>query len=284
MLSKCSFFQRLKDELPYLKAAQARIAKYIIKNPRYVINITIKELSQKTNTAPSTVVDFCKKLNFKGFRDLKIALAQELEMVESMKFNLDKVSKISRNLLDVINENLEYSLLQLFPESIEKACEYILNSKMIDIMAYGFDGVAGHDLFIKMKLLGFQTNFFDNPFMQSLSAYQMDEKSTAIVISSSHSSSDLLDSMKYAKESGAKIISMAPPNSKILEKSDIKLPVYPRAKVLPEGGILTRYIQLLAVDTLFLKLIEMGKDKFKKSYSNFEYIINSKRKGDKGVV
>ncbi|MDK2951807.1 MAG: hypothetical protein PWQ77_1472 [Kosmotogales bacterium] len=284
MPSKYSFFQRLKDELPYLKPAQARIARFIIKDPRLVISITIKELSRHTNTAPSTVVDFCKKLNFRGFRDLKIELAQELEMVESMKFNLNKVSKISKNLLEVIQENLQFSLPQLLPETIEKACDHILNSKTIDIMAYGFDGVAGHDLFIKMKTLGFQVNFFDNPFLQSLSAYQMGPDSTAIVISSSHSSSDLLDSMKYARETGAKIISMAPPDSKILERSDVKLPLFPKTKILPEGGILTRYIQLLAVDTLFLELIQMGKDKFKKSYSNFEYIINYKRRGDEGVV
>ncbi len=284
MLSKYSFFQRLKDELPYLKPAQARVARFIIKDPRSVVSITIKELSECTNTAPSTVVDFCKKLNFKGFRDLKIELAQELEMVESMKFNLNKVSKISKNLLEVIQENLQFSLSQLLPETIKKACDHILNSKTIDIMAYGFDGVAGQDLFIKMKTLGFQVNFFDNPFLQSLSAYQMGPGSTAVVISSSHSSSDLLDSMKYARETGAKIISIAPPDSKILEKSDVKLPLFPKTKILPEGGILTRYIQLLAVDTLFLELIQMGKEKFKKSYSNFEYIINYKRRGDEGVV
>lgn len=284
MGDKNSFFQSLKDELPYLKPAQHRVAKYISEFPRLVINLTIKELAKETNTAPSTIVDFCKKLGFNGFRSLKINIAQELELIESMRLDFDKVSNTSRNLVQYISENLNHTLPLIPSESINKACKLILRSKIIDIMAFGFDSIAGRDLFMKVKFLGFQANYFENAFMQSLSAAQMTKKSCAIAISSSHSSSDLLDSMNYASNAGAKIISVAPPNSKILRKGDVQIPTYSKTKVIPEGGILTRYIQLLVVDSLFLKLLELGKESFLDTYIKFEDLINYKRKGDKGVV
>ncbi|TYB93766.1 MAG: MurR/RpiR family transcriptional regulator [Kosmotoga sp.] len=284
MKDKNSFFQSLKDELPYLKPAQHRVAKYISEFPRLVINLTIKELAKETNTAPSTIVDFCKKLGFNGFRSLKINIAQELELIESMRLDFDKVSNTSRNLVQYISENLNHTLPLIPSESIKKACKLILHSKIIDIMAFGFDSIAGRDLFMKVKFLGFQANYFENAFMQSVSAAQMTEESCAIAISSSHSSSDLVDSMNYASNAGAKIISIAPPNSKILSKGNIQIPTYSKTKVIPEGGILTRYIQLLVVDSLFLKLLEMGKERFLDTYIKFEDLINYKRKGDKGVV
>lgn len=284
MFNTESFFQKLKDRLPFLKPAQARIADYIIKYPRVVINLTIKELAKETRTAPSTIVDFCKNLNFSGFRDLKIALAQELDLVESMSLNVSKISETSKDLVAFISENLDYAIKLVPQENFNKACKLILKSSVIEILAFGFDAVAGHDLFIKMKQLGFQTNFFENPFMQSLSASQICGEGCAIAISSSHSSTDLLDSMNYAKKAGASIISIAPPSSKILENSDVQLPTYPKTKVLPEGGILTRYIQLLIIDTLFLKLLEMEPERFSENYKRFECIINYKRRGDEGVV
>lgn len=284
MKGKNSFFQSLKDELPYLKPAQRRVAKYISEFPRLVINLTIKELAKETDTAPSTIVDFCKKLGFNGFRSLKINIAQELELIESMRLDFDKVSNTSRNLVQYISENLNHTLPLIPSESIKKACELILHSKIIDIMAFGFDSIAGRDLFMKVKFLGFQANYFENAFMQSVSAAQMTEESCAIAISSSHSSSDLIDSMNYASKAGAKIISIAPPSSKILSKGDVQIPTYSKTKVIPEGGILTRYIQLLVVDSLFLKLLEMGKERFLDTYIKFEDLINYKRKGDKGIV
>ncbi|MGC9383459.1 MAG: MurR/RpiR family transcriptional regulator [Kosmotogaceae bacterium] len=284
MGNKNSFFQSLKDELPYLKPAQHRIAKYISEFPRLVINLTIKELAKETDTAPSTIVDFCKKLGFNGFRSLKINIAQELELIESMRLDFDKVSNTSQNLVQYISENLNHTLPLIPSESINKACKLILRSKIIDIMAFGFDSIAGRDLFMKVKFLGFQANYFENAFMQSVSAAQMTKESCAIAISSSHSSSDLLDSMNYASNAGAKIISVAPPNSKILRKGDVQIPTYSKTKVIPEGGILTRYIQLLVVDSLFLKLLELGKESFLDTYIKFEDLINYKRKGDKGVV
>ncbi|MFO7881241.1 MAG: MurR/RpiR family transcriptional regulator [Kosmotogaceae bacterium] len=284
MKDKNSFFQSLKDELPFLKPAQHRVAKYISEYPRLVINLTIKELAKETNTAPSTIVDFCKKLGFNGFRSLKINIAQEIELIESMRLDFDKVSNTSRNLVQYISENLNHTLPLIPSESVRKGCELILQSKIIDIMAFGFDSIAGRDLFMKVKFLGFQVNYFENAFMQSVSASQMTKESCAIAMSSSHSSSDLIDSMNYASNAGAKIISIAPPNSKILRKGDVQLPTYSKTKVIPEGGILTRYIQLLVVDSLFLKLLEMGKERFLDTYIKFEDIINYKRKGDEGVV
>ncbi len=271
-------FQRLRDLFPYLKPAQGRVAKYIMNHPREVINLDIRELAKKTNTAPSTVVELCKKLGFSGFRNLKIALAQELEVMEFMSLDLSKIPRISKNLIGFIVDNLEPSLSLISDKALRESCEILLNSKIVEVMAFGFDEIAGYDLFIKLKQLGFQVNFFENPYLQSISASYATNESCAVVISSSRISRDLLDSISCARKAGAKIIGIVSPNSKMAEVSDVVLPTYSKVKILPEGGILTCYIQLFVIDTLFLKLLEMGKGRFQKAYKDFEEILNYKRK------
>ncbi len=279
-----SFFHRLTDTMPYVKRAQAKIAEFIKANPRVVMKLTVTELASATKTAASTVVEFCKKLGYTGFRDLKISLAQELELVESMNLDFDRVSKVAGNLAEFVYRNAADSLSALSASELEAAGKGLLSADKVEVFAFGFDAVAGYDLFVKLKQLGFQCNFFENPFMQSVSAYHMSSRSVGIAISSSHSSRDILDSIKYAKKAKSLVIAIAAAGSKIALASDTVLPTYSRKKILPEGGILTRYIQLLMVDALFLKLLEMDKERFSSAYKQFEEIINYKRRGDRGVI
>ncbi len=279
-----SFFHRLKDMMPYMKPTQTKIAGFVTDNPRVAMKLTVTELASATQTAASTVVEFCKKLGYTGFRELKIALAQELELVESMNLDFERVSRIAGNLVEFIYKNTSDSLSSLGASELESAARTLLDADKVEVFAFGFDAVAGYDFFVKLKQLGFQCNFFENPFMQSISAYHMTSRSVGIAISSSHSSRDILDSIQYAKRAGSMVIAIAASGSKIAGASDIVLPTYSKTKILPEGGILTRYIQLLMVDSLFLKLLEMEKVRFSDSYRQFEEIINYKRRGDRGVI
>jgi len=279
-----SLFHRLKDTMPYLKSAQMRIATFVKEKPRVAMKLTVTELAHATKTAASTVVEFCKRLGYAGFSDLKISLAQEIELVESMTLDFERVSRIAGNLVKFIYSSASESLSSLSASELEIAAGGLLPADKVEIFAFGFDAVAGLDLFVKLKQLGFQCNFYENPFMQSISAYHMTSQSVGIAISSSHSSRDILDSIQYAKRAGSMVISIAAAGSKIAAASDVVLPTYSKTKILPEGGILTRYIQLLMVDSLFLKLLEMDRERFASAYRQFEEIINYKRRGDRGVI
>ncbi|KAF2958913.1 RpiR family transcriptional regulator [Thermotoga sp. Ku-13t] len=278
-----SVYHKLQDLLPQLRGMSAMIAKQVMEHPNWVLEMRITDFAKKIGTSPASLVDFCKKLGFTGFREFRLALAQETSLLESLKPDMEKVSEVSRNYFDFAMEEIRESLKLITDDKLTKAAEALMKSKVVEIVAYGFDTVAARDLFLKLKQFGFQVNFFENPFLQSISASFLDEHACLVAISSSHSSRDLLDAAGYARKAGATLIAIAPPSSAVVDLVNVFLPVYVKTEVLPEGGFLTRFLQLFVIDMLLLKMLEMDKERFRKLYSHFEEVLRYKRRGDRGV-
>lgn len=276
MFSIDSFFLALKERLPHFGPAQRKIAEFIIRNPRVIDGLTIRELAEKTGTTPAAVVTFYKSLSYNGFRAMKSALSEEIDLVESMSFYLVRPSNHHTDLISAIHNNVRFASASMSQESIRQACDLILKSKAIDILAFGFDAVAGQDAFLKLKQLGFQCNFFQNACLQKLSASHLNTEGCALAISSSFSSRDILDSIQFARRRGAKTIAFAPQESQVLEAADVRLPLQSKSEILAEGGILSRYVQLFAIDSLFLKLLESDPLRFAQTFEQFDRIIHHK--------
>ena len=62
---------------PNFTVGENEIAQYIIHHPDAVIASTISDVVKETGTSEASLNRFCKKLGYKGFNRLKVALAQE---------------------------------------------------------------------------------------------------------------------------------------------------------------------------------------------------------------
>src|SRR3984957_7321744 len=72
---------RVRAHLPSLQNADARVAQVLLDQPNVVIYKSAAEVAEMANTSGATVVRCAQKVGFKGFHDLKIALAQELAAI-----------------------------------------------------------------------------------------------------------------------------------------------------------------------------------------------------------
>ncbi|HEX3452887.1 MAG TPA: MurR/RpiR family transcriptional regulator, partial [Solirubrobacteraceae bacterium] len=71
-------FVRLQGAYGTLRAAEQRVADFILKHPDELIYLTVTELAERTNTSESTVVRLCQKIGYKGYQEFKIVLARDL--------------------------------------------------------------------------------------------------------------------------------------------------------------------------------------------------------------
>src|SRR3979409_55380 len=71
-------FVRLKGTYSGLRAAEQRVADFILAHPDELIYLTVTELAERTNTSESTVVRLCQKIGYKGYQEFKIVLARDL--------------------------------------------------------------------------------------------------------------------------------------------------------------------------------------------------------------
>lgn len=68
----------VNGRLPQLHAAEERVARLLLQQPTRVSFTSVAELAEMASTSGATVVRCAQKLGFKGFHDLKVALAEEL--------------------------------------------------------------------------------------------------------------------------------------------------------------------------------------------------------------
>ena len=71
-------FVRIEGAYATLRAAEQRVADFILKHPDELIYLTVTELAERTNTSESTVVRLCQKIGYKGYQEFKIVLARDL--------------------------------------------------------------------------------------------------------------------------------------------------------------------------------------------------------------
>jgi DNA-binding MurR/RpiR family transcriptional regulator len=64
--------------LPQMRPAEGRVARLLLQQPTRVSFTSVAELAEMASTSGATVVRCAQTLGFKGFHDLKVALAQEL--------------------------------------------------------------------------------------------------------------------------------------------------------------------------------------------------------------
>lgn len=77
MMKDTRLLIRLKEYVNYASTAESNLAHYITEDPQAVIGKSIHELARLTYTSPSTIVRFCRKMGFQGYREFQQGLMYE---------------------------------------------------------------------------------------------------------------------------------------------------------------------------------------------------------------
>lgn len=153
-------------------SSERHVSKYVLEHIDNIINMTIEDLEKETYSSSATVVRFCKKLGFGGYRDFRLALVKELESEKvkrvndvdaSVPFYSSTTSRhIVQSLASLYQISIESAVSQINPEVLNNAAKKIMDSKRVFIIALGDSGIIG-DLFInRMRKLNYYINNLSN--------------------------------------------------------------------------------------------------------------------------
>ncbi|MGE5599240.1 MAG: MurR/RpiR family transcriptional regulator, partial [Bacteroidota bacterium] len=69
---------KLQTAYPSMRTAEKRAADYITAHPDEVVYLSVTDLAERSGTSESTVVCMCQQAGFRGYQEIKIAIAQDL--------------------------------------------------------------------------------------------------------------------------------------------------------------------------------------------------------------
>ncbi|NRD79171.1 MurR/RpiR family transcriptional regulator [Bacillus sp. BRMEA1] len=210
---------------------EKKIADYILEKPELVIHQAINEVANDLNIADATVFRFSKRIGFKGFQAMKIALASELLMQkrsdqEEPTTNDDEMTLTKK----IFNSNikiLQNTLDMIDKHSLKKAIENIHMAKRVEFYGTGRSAVIAMDAAQKFMNAGLRAAAFPDPSFQLMSATHLTKDDVAIFISHSGSNKETMNILKAANAAGAKTIGItAFPKSPISLNVNIGLYTY----------------------------------------------------------
>jgi DNA-binding MurR/RpiR family transcriptional regulator len=261
---------RIRAVLPSLRPAQRRVAEAVLRDPAGTAELPIGSLAQQCATSAATVMRFCHSAGFQGYPDLRLALARETGREaagEGIALSpdigrddslADIVAKIASNDAAAVQDTA--ATLDL--DALARAVDAVAAARRIDVYGLGASGFVGQDLHQKLHRIGLLAFAWPDPHAALTSAALLDADCVAIAISHTGTTTDTVDALRAARESGActiAITNFVP--SPLTGCADLVLATAARETTFRSGAMASRIAQLAVIDCLFVGVAQRSYDR-----------------------
>lgn len=263
---------RIRQSLPNLRPAEARIAEVVLADPAAVVSKTITELAALVGTSQATVVRFCRAVGYAGYPEFRIDLAQATSRraVEQERANVahgeidpddtlqDVVTKIAFHEARTIEETAR--MLDL--DALEQVADAVAQAPRIDLFGVGSSGLTAQDLAQKLQRIGLLCFASPDPHVQLQSAALLGPGAVAVGVSHSGLTVETNDALCIAHDRGATTVAVTNfPESPLVAHADVVLTTTARETQFRSGALSSRIAQLAVVDFLFVRVAQRRYDR-----------------------
>lgn len=258
------FLLNIQSIYPSLTKAEKKVADYILQNPQSVCFLSITDLAEACHVSLTSVFRFCKMLKMQGYQEFKVQLVlsihgegreEEIELLPGAVTQADTVPAVAKKLLQSHMNALSETHALVDEAALSKAAHFINHSDQVR-----FFGVAGSMLTAMegmYKFLHIMPNVYclSDIHMQTMGASTLNQHDTAIFISHSGASKEIVQMAQKAREGGAKTIAITKyANSPLTEFMDVVLLCGGYEPPLQEGSFPSKTAQMFVLDLLFTEV------------------------------
>lgn len=240
-----------------LKTAEKKAADYILKHPEEIIHCSITEFSCLCDASESTIFRLCNKLGYIGYQELKINLASTvIKPVESIFEGIQEDDKMFIIMQKVMNSSIlsiKKAIDMNESEDLENAVDLILSAGKLLFFGMGGSWPIALDSYHQFLRTGIPCICASDSHFQIIHASMAEQDDVVLAFSASGSNKDLIESMRVAKQHGAKIISVTSNQKSPIQKvSDIVLLSYGKESMVRSEAMESRITSLILMDCLFV--------------------------------
>lgn len=273
---------RIRSAYSQFSEKERQVADYILEHSNKIIHSTINQVADDLNVADATVFRFCKRIGFKGFQAMKIALAAEIvnpiQDIHETISESDSSKEIAEKVLRSNIRTLEDTFHILNNQTIEQAVQALLDAQHIEFYGNGGSGIIAMDAQHKFIRTGLRTTAYSDAHLQIMSSSQLSSADVAVLISHSGTNKDMLRVADIARQTGATTIAITNlATSPLSKKVDIPLYTVSQETDFRSEALASRIAQLSLVDALYVNIMIARKDKSKQSLQRMREAISSKR-------
>lgn len=257
--------------LPQLARAERRVAEALLDDPSLVVDKTITEVARACQTSETTVVRFCRAAGFRGYPDLRLALATELgrddarrreELLTGADIDRDDplaqlVAKVARTEASAIEDTLK----QLDLDQLDKVVTALIQARRIALFGLGASGFGAQDLQQKLLRIDRMAFVVADPHLALATAALLTTGDVAMAWSHSGETRETVACLAKAREHGATTVAVTnDPHSPLAAQADLLLTTAARETRFRTGAMASRIAQLAVVDCVYLAVAQRTYD------------------------
>ena len=186
---KESVFVHIGSEYYSFTAAEKKLADYILSAQDCISRMSISELANACSVADATVSRFCRRLGYKGYPDLKIAIAnasaQRLEdnPLSGEITREDTLETISQKLLNASTMAMVQTREVLNLDAVAQAANLLRNSSSVLCMGQGGSMLIASEAAHLFSTISGKFRPVSDSHMQAMAAVMMEPRDTILFFS-----------------------------------------------------------------------------------------------------
>ncbi len=194
--------------LPSLQASDARVAQVIVDEPDAVVYRSVSEVAEAASTSTATVVRCAQKLGFRGFHDLKLALARERATFADAAHTPagDAVDPRLAPLAQVVDagaQTLRDALALVDPEAFGAVAEVLASAERVLVAGVGTSAPLAADAAYRLSTIGVTAEAYADVHVQHFHAQRLGPEDICLAVSHTGSTRETLAVAGAAHAAGA---------------------------------------------------------------------------------
>lgn len=274
------------SKLTDLAPNEQELVSYIKKNPKEVLSMSSKELTESSFVSVATLYWLLGKLNLTSFSDLKVSLATNvrddlmpvdpdypIQETDTTHTSIQKMKSLYQQTLD--------DTFVLFDEkTMENSIALMNQAKVIDVYSSSANLRLAKNFKFQMQEIGCLINVPDEDYVQRLSAANSGENHLAIVISYGGRGQTTIEVMKILEENKTPILLItSSQNNPFLEKAREVLYLSSNENHYNKiSSFSTRFSILMVLDILYANYFNQN------SLANKEYKLANYQKMNRDLT
>ncbi len=250
---------RVRAHLPNLQAAEARVAKVILDQPNVVIYKSTSELGQLAETSGATVVRCVQKMGFKGFHDLKLALANDLAVFEQAAAenppasSSDPRTAVLSQITRAGAESVRDAGALVDPEAFDAVVSAIAAARRLLFCGVGTSAPLCQDAAYRFAAIGVLAEAPPDVHVQHVVARLLTAQDVCVLVSHNGSTRETLAAAEAARDGGATTVAITSfASSPLTEIVDHTIVAGTRELALRLEAMASRLAHLALLDALLV--------------------------------
>ena len=213
-----------------LQPSERRVADLIVDDPDAVIELTAQQIADRVGVGRSSVVRACQTFGYRGYPQLRVALAAERGRRVVPPVAQDGVLGGIRSAIDRIADDLRAVTSLLDADGVDATVDAVVGARRLLVVASGLSAPVATDLAMRLTAVGRPAETLGDPIGQQIAARHLSPDDVCLVISGSGANEASLRAATAARAAGARVIALTSfVASPLTERADLSL-------VLASGG------------------------------------------------